>query len=104
MNDKSQASCCETKEAANPDHTKQVARINRIIGQLEGVKKMLEEKRYCPEILMQTRAVSSAVKALESQILEKHLSHCVVDAFSARNQSEAEIKIIELLEIFKAGK
>ena len=64
----------------NPDHIKNIHRINRIHGQLKGVEKMIVEKRYCLEILQQTRAITSAIKSLENNILNKHIDHCVVDA------------------------
>ena len=63
----------------NPDHIKNIHRINRIHGQLKGVEKMIVEKRYCLEILQQTRAITSAIKSLENNILNKHIDHCVVD-------------------------
>ena len=53
----------------NPDHIKNIHRINRIHGQLKGVEKMIVEKRYCLEILQQTRAITSAIKSLENNIL-----------------------------------
>jgi len=88
--------CC----ADNPDHSSQINRIRRMIGQLEGVQRMIEERRYCPDILTQTRAVSSAVHALEASILETHLRSCVTEALIA-NKEEKEKKLSELLEIFK---
>ena len=56
---------------SNPDHIKNMHRINRIMGQLKGVEKMIVEKKYCMDILQQTRAVSSAIKSLENNILNK---------------------------------
>lgn len=83
-----------------PDHTKKITRLNKIKGQIEGVTRMIEEKRYCPEILNQLRAVRSAVKSLEGQILQSHLQSCVTDAFKSNNESEREIKIKELTNLF----
>ena len=85
---------------ACPDHSREVSRINRINGQLEAVKRMIEEQRYCPEILIQLRSVYSAVRSLESSILEKHLHSCVVDAFNSKNVNQAEQKIKELVDLF----
>lgn len=85
----------------NPDHKKELHRINRIQGQLDGVYKMIEEKRYCPEILVQTRAVTAAVKSLEATILEKHLNHCVKEAFSNSSSKESEAKIQEIVKLFR---
>ena len=97
-----QCGTCPTVEE-HPDHSKQLHRVNRIIGQLEGVKRMIEERRYCPDILTQTRAVSSAVRSLESSILQTHLENCVREAFKS-GKRDSEKKIEELLEIFRKYK
>ena len=97
--------CCGTdigRNAEHPDHTKEISRINRIQGQLEGIKKMISERKYCPDIITQTSAVRAAITSLETVILEKHLSSCVRDAFKG-NQSDSEEKISELVEIFRLG-
>ena len=57
----------------HPSHIENIPRLNRIAGQIEGIKKMIEDGRYCPEIISQLRAVRAAVKAVESNILQKHL-------------------------------
>ena len=85
--------------ACKPDHTDQIKRINRMIGQLGGVKKMIEDGVYCPEILIQTKAVSSALRSLETSLLEGSLKGCVTDAFETGE--DQEIKVNELLQIFK---
>ena len=50
-------------EEHNPSHLENIPRLNRIAGQIEGIKKMIEDGRYCPDILSQLRAVRSAVKS-----------------------------------------
>jgi DNA-binding FrmR family transcriptional regulator len=81
-----------------PCHKDDIPRLNRISGQIEGVKKMIEEGRYCPEILSQLRAVRSAVKSVEVRILERHLKHCVAQSFAT--DKEKDKKIDELLALF----
>ena len=83
------------------DHADHVRRLNRLVGQLQGIGRMLEEGRYCPDILMQTRAATSGIKALEDAILEGHLRHCVKAAFKSRSVSDIEEKIEELMAVFK---
>lgn len=61
---------------------------------------MIEEKRYCTDILMQTKAARSALKALEVSILEKHLNHCVVGAFDSKSKVDTQKKVDEILELF----
>lgn len=84
----------------HPDHSTEIHRIKRIIGQLEGVQKMIVERRYCMDILNQTKAITSAIHSLESALLEKHLHHCVLDSF-AHTDSHQDEKQNELLELFK---
>ena len=80
------------------DHSDNLPRLNRIIGQVEGVKKMIEDKRYCTDIIMQIRAVRSALKSVESNILQKHLQHCVAQSFAT--QEDRSQKIEELKALF----
>ncbi len=85
----------------HPDHTKQIARLNRASGQITGVVKMIEERKYCPDIITQLQAVRSAIKAVEANILDAHISNCVRDAVLSKKESEAREKIDELVKIFK---
>jgi DNA-binding FrmR family transcriptional regulator len=62
---------------------------------------MILEGRYCPDILTQTRAISAALRGLEASLLERHIKHCVQGAFSSEDEAEREVKINELIEIFK---
>ena len=64
---------------------------------------MIDERRYCPEILTQVQAASSALKSLASAILGSHLQHCVKDAMESKNQSETNKKIEEIIDLFKKG-
>lgn len=88
-------------EKKHPDHSGELHRLNRIAGQVEGIRKMIEENRYCPDILTQIKAVRSALRALEGSVLEAHLKSCVVDAFASTDEQEKQKKIAELKEIFK---
>lgn len=97
------AKCCgEVKTAKhNPDHSKELSRINRIAGQLEGVKRMISEREYCPKIITQIQAVRAALKSLESVVLEKHLEMCVKAAVNSKDQKETNEKLAELMELFR---
>ena len=85
---------------SNPDHIKNIHRINRIMGQLKGVEKMIVEKKKCMDILQQTRAATSAIKSLENNILYKHIDHCVTDAIKKNNKDKNE-KISEIQDLLK---
>lgn len=88
-------------EVVHPDHSKDIHRLNRIQGQINGVRKMIEDRRYCPEILIQTRAVKAAIQSLETAILERHLHHCVQETFKANKPKDVEAKIKELIDLFQ---
>ena len=84
-----------------PYHGEELGRINRAIGQLEGVKRMIEDKRYCPDILTLLRGSRAAIKSVEANILETHLNSCVKNAFKSDDSKDKKRKIQELKEIFK---
>jgi DNA-binding FrmR family transcriptional regulator len=92
--------CC-TETTTHPDYSKELNRLNRIAGQVEGVKKMVQERRYCPDILIQLRAIRSAVTAVEASILDGHLDSCVTDAFSSKDEGEKKKKMDELKELYR---
>ena len=86
---------CECHKNNHPSHEAQIPRLNRAIGQLEGIKRMISERKYCPDILIQFKAVKSAIRAAECEILNEHLNSCVAQSFSSpkdRDKHIAEIK------------
>jgi len=85
----------------NPCHHAELGKLNRIGGQVEGIKRMIEEGRYCPDILTQLRAARAAIKRVEADILETHLQSCVAAALTHGGQDEANDKIEELKDLFK---
>jgi DNA-binding FrmR family transcriptional regulator len=76
-------------------------RMNYLIGHLEGVKKMIENDKYCVDIILQNEAVISALKKVNEMILENHLNTCVTQAIKNKNEKERKKKIKELLDLFK---
>lgn len=79
-------------------HPEQVANLRRIEGQIRGVLKMIEEERYCVDILTQLHAICGAIENVENQILHKHLENCV--AKSLKNEGpEKSKKIKEIIEL-----
>jgi DNA-binding FrmR family transcriptional regulator len=77
----------------------QLARLARIEGQVRGVARMLEEDRYCIDVLNQIRAVRAALDKVEQEVLGNHLQHCVAHAFHGGSERERQVKIDELLEV-----
>ena len=75
-----------------------VSRLHRIEGQVRGVEKMVEEDRYCVDILTQIAAASTALESLALQILEQHIRHCVAGALASGDADDANAKTEELLQ------
>ena len=78
-----------------PIHNGEIPRLNRTIGQLEGIKKMIEEQRSCLDILIQLKAVRNAIVAVEKNILSTHLEKCVAESFEDKNTTEEKIREIK---------
>ncbi|MEE2744420.1 MAG: metal-sensitive transcriptional regulator [Bdellovibrionota bacterium] len=83
------------------DHKKDIHRLKRIEGQVKGIIKMVENQKYCLDILTQIKAVKSALKSLETQILENHLDHCVKEAFESGSKKERKEKMDEVINLIK---
>jgi DNA-binding FrmR family transcriptional regulator len=81
--------------AANKDGL--IRRLHRIEGQVRGIERMVEDDRYCIDILTQIGAVSTALESLAFEILDGHVNHCVKDAIASGTESEATAKTDELL-------
>lgn len=79
-------------------HFKEIPRLKRIRGQVDGIQRMIEEKRYCVEILQQIKAARSALLALENSVLTTHLESCVSEAFNTQDGNKAAKKIQEIKE------
>ncbi|ETT87560.1 metal-sensing transcriptional repressor [Viridibacillus sp. FSL R5-0477] len=73
-------------------------RLKRIEGQVRGIQNMVENDRYCVDILIQVSAINAALKKVNMNLLEKHTSHCVSDAIK---NGEGEEAIKELMDVFK---
>jgi DNA-binding FrmR family transcriptional regulator len=75
-----------------------VKRLHRIEGQVRGIERMVEDDRYCIDILTQIAAVNTALEALALRILDDHVRHCVAGALTSGDEVDAETKTEELLE------
>lgn len=93
--------CCTHQEVSPPDHAKQLHRLRRIRGQLDGVERMIDQRRYCPDIITQVQAIRSALSALESKLLEEHLNNCVKEAFLSADDKAKQGKIDEILHLVR---
>ena len=82
-------------------HKETLNRLSRIAGQVQGIRRMVEEEKYCIDIVTQIQAARSALRALELKILEKHMQHCVSNALESGNKKESDEKLEELLSVMK---
>lgn len=91
--------CCHTKHTPRSDELKKnvTRRLNRAIGQLNGVKTMVESDRYCGDVLTQLAAAESALKSVSRLILQDHLETCVVERVQ---QGDTEV-VDELMSLLK---
>ena len=82
-----------------PSHADQLERLNKIEGQIKGIRRMIEERRYCMDILPQIRAVHGALRQVELGVLETHVNHCVQEAVESRDAASIREKIEEMLRV-----
>ena len=75
-----------------------IKRLHRIAGQVRGIERMVDEDRYCIDILTQISAVNTALEALAFKILDEHVRHCVAGALASGDEQDAHVKTEELLE------
>ena len=81
-----------------PDKEALIKRLHRIEGQVRGIEKMLEQDRYCIDIITQISAVNTALEAVAFKILDEHVRHCVAGALASGDEAEAQTKAEELLD------
>jgi DNA-binding FrmR family transcriptional regulator len=76
-------------------------RLRRIEGQVRGVARMIEEDRYCIDVLTQLQAVRVALSRVETEMLKDHLGHCIESAIAGGDQAEQRQKASELIELLE---
>lgn len=80
MKDFKECECCKkTKERSHDEYRKLINRLNRIEGQIRGIKGMVENNAYCTDILIQVSAVNSALNSFNKELLANHIRTCVAD-------------------------
>jgi len=79
---------------------KALGRLRRIEGQVQGIQRMVEEDKYCVDILLQLTAVQGAVEQAQKLLLARHISSCVTDAIRSGNGRDRQKKMDELLDVF----
>ena len=91
--------CCNnrTKHRSEEEKKDIISRINRITGQMNGVKKMVEEDRYCDDILIQLAAIDKSVKSLAGVLLDRHIHSCLIEDIQNGNLQSVD----EIVDLFK---
>ena len=80
-------------------------RLNRIEGQVRGLARMVEDDRYCIDIVTQISAVRAALRRVEEEILREHVAHCVEHAISSGDKDDQRQKVKELMDVMgRAGR
>lgn len=82
---------------SDEDKNKLVTRINKLIGQMNGIKKMIENDRYCDDILIQLSAIDKSIKSLANVILDNHMHKCLIENIENGNYEV----INEIIDLFK---
>lgn len=78
-------------------------RLSRIEGQVRGIARMVDDDRYCIDILTQIQAVRAALTRVESEMLKNHLGHCIENAIVSGDREEQRRKAAELIELLERG-
>lgn len=82
-----------------PDHQDQLARLAKIEGQVKGIRRMIEERRYCIDIVQQIKAVTAGLNQVQMGVLEKHIHHCVQEAVASRKPDLLAKKVDEIVSV-----
>ena len=77
-----------------------LVRLRRIEGQVRGLQKMVEEERYCPEVLTQMSAVHASLRSVERILMKNHLQHCATEALRSGDDNKAQRTYDELTQLF----
>ncbi|MCB0365469.1 MAG: metal-sensitive transcriptional regulator [Bdellovibrionaceae bacterium] len=91
-------------EKQGASHTAHLHRLKRLEGQIRGIARMIEERRYCMDILTQLKAVKSALGALEEKIIEQHLNHCVKRALASDDKKDQDGAVGEIMELLSSAR
>ncbi len=83
----------------HPSHEDNLVALRRIEGQVRGVQRMIEERKYCIDILNQIYAVKGALGRVEEKILEKHFRNCVTEAIKGSSEKEKQQKMDEIFKL-----
>lgn len=94
--------CChKTKERTDKEYTDLIHRLNRIEGQVRGIRRMLENDAYCTDILIQVSAVNAALNSFNKVLLANHIRTCVADDIRAGREETVDELVVTLQKLMK---
>lgn len=101
--DDGQSSCCcgKTTERSAEEVRKLINRLNRIEGQIRGIRGMVERDAYCPDILTQSAAVTAAMNAFNRELMANHIKHCVVRDIKEGKEDTVDELVFTLQKLMK---
>ncbi len=100
--EENECECCrKTKERSAAEYKKLINRLNRIEGQVRGIKGMVENNAYCTDILIQTAAVNAALDSFERELLSNHIRSCVAENIRKGNDEVIDELIDTLAKLMK---
>ncbi|MDD5237961.1 MAG: metal-sensitive transcriptional regulator [Candidatus Omnitrophica bacterium] len=80
-------------------HQEQLNFLKKIEGQVRGIQKMIEDRRYCVDIITQIHSIIGALYRVENEVFKKHIDGCVVHALKGKSEQEKQKKINEVVEL-----
>ncbi len=103
MNDKCTNECCstKTKERSEEEYKRLIHRLNRIEGQVRGIRGMVERDAYCTDILVQCAAVTAAMNAFNKELLSNHIRTCVAHNIREGNDDVIDELVVTLQKLMK---
>lgn len=101
MEERTECGCRKTKERSREEYRKLLHRLNRIEGQIRGIKSMVEKNAYCTDILMQVSAVNAALNSFNRELLAEHIRTCVTKDIREGNEAAVEELLATLQKLMK---
>lgn len=96
-----QCGCAKKTERPEEQRKKLIHRLNRIEGQIRGIRGMIESDAYCTDVLVQSAAVSAAVNAFNKELLANHIHHCVADQIRDGNDDVIDELVSTIQKLMK---
>ncbi|MCI5515560.1 MAG: metal-sensing transcriptional repressor [Oscillospiraceae bacterium] len=104
MENKENTECCcchKTKQRSEEEYKALLNRLNRIEGQIRGIKRMLQENAYCTDIINQVAAANAALNAFNKELLSNHIKTCVTDDIKAGKEDTVDDLLRTLQKLMK---